>query len=134
MLDVIVTNLARYLNEPEIIPAIIPDNPDRGVPSDHSGLIAKPNTNTNQSNVITKERSTIRPMPESLLCAVGTKLDNLNLSLLPDMPVAQMVNHFQSILSNLLVETFMEKQITLCSDDLPYFNENLSEAQIHKEN
>ena len=73
-------------------------------------------------------------MPESLLCAVGTKLDNLNLSLLPDMPVAQMVNHFQSILSNLLVETFMEKQITLCSDDLPYFNENLSEAQIHKEN
>ena len=34
-LDVIVSNLARYYDDPIIIPPIIPDNPGFGAPSDH---------------------------------------------------------------------------------------------------
>ena len=44
-LDVIVTNLSNFFNEPVIIPPVMPDRPGHGVPSDHSGVIATPKTN-----------------------------------------------------------------------------------------
>ena len=47
-LDVIVTNLARFFNDPLIIPPVMPDVPGHGLPSDHSGLFATPNTGSTQ--------------------------------------------------------------------------------------
>merc|ERR1712129_520667 len=44
VLDVICSNLARYFNEPRIIPPIQPDRVGHGVPSDHNGVEAIPNT------------------------------------------------------------------------------------------
>ena len=44
VLDVICSNLARFFNEPEIIPPIQPDRAGHGVPSDHNGVEAIPNT------------------------------------------------------------------------------------------
>ena len=65
ILDVIVTNLARYFDEPLIILPIMPDRAGHGVPSDHSGVSAPPNTRQGQPanrNII---RKVIRPLPES---------------------------------------------------------------------
>ena len=42
ILDVILSNLHRFYNVPEIVPPISPDVPGKGVPSDHCGVIATP--------------------------------------------------------------------------------------------
>ena len=46
VLDVILTNLYSFYSAPEIVPAICPDVPGRGVPSDHKGVIYTPHTST----------------------------------------------------------------------------------------
>ena len=48
-LDVILTNLARYYDDPIIIPPIIPDVQGLGVPSDHMGVFATPNISATQA-------------------------------------------------------------------------------------
>ena len=40
ILDVIITNLARYYNDPIMIPPINPNNTGFGAPSDHMGVFA----------------------------------------------------------------------------------------------
>ena len=42
ILDVIITNLARYYNDPITVPPILPDNPGFGAPSDHMGVLLHP--------------------------------------------------------------------------------------------
>jgi hypothetical protein len=66
ILNVIVTNLGRFYNDPIIIPPIVPDVPGHGVPSDHNGVVATPNANSAEANRRTKTCKTIRPLPESL--------------------------------------------------------------------
>ena len=60
--------------EPKIVPAIIPDNPERCVPSDHSGVIATFNTNTNQPIIETngKNHSSIDKVPTFAFLPVAT--------------------------------------------------------------
>ena len=64
ILDVIVTNLSRYFNEPVIILPIVPDVPGRGVTSDHNGVFAKPHSSSSQPSARTKTKKTIRPLPD----------------------------------------------------------------------
>ena len=73
ILDVIVTNLARYFNEPVIVPPIQPDRPGHGAPSDHSGVVATPNTTLQPANRIKVEKN-IRPLSESLIQLFNDKL------------------------------------------------------------
>ena len=87
ILDVICTNLARYFNEPEIIPAITPDRVGYGVPSDHSGVIATPNTNQGQAAIRTKTKKRIRPLPESLLSTFEIRLASQNFDFLNGLSV-----------------------------------------------
>ena len=95
-LDVIVTNLARYFNEPEIVPPIQPDRPGHGVPSDHSGVFATPNTSL-QPATRTKVRKIIRPLPESLPPTFNTKLAEHNYDALKDLPVQEIVSIFKTL-------------------------------------
>ena len=125
ILDVIVTNLARYFNEPEIIPAIVSDHPGKGVPSDHSGVVSTPNTSFSNPNTRTKVKRMIRPLPDSLLQVFGDKLKKLNFRKFEDLPSNEMVEYFQNTLQKLVCETFPEKEITISPEDKPYFNENL---------
>ena len=125
ILDVIVTNLARYFHEPEIVPPISPDYPGKGVPSDHCGVFATPNTNSNEANLRTKISKVIRPLPESLLHVFQAKLETQDFSLTQNLTADEMVLNFQQILNKLVIETFPEKNISIYPDDLPYFTESL---------
>ena len=87
ILDVICTKLALYFNEPEIIPAITPDRVGYGVPSDHSGVIATPNTNQGQAAIRTKTKKRIRPLPESLLSTFEIRLASQNFDFLNGLSV-----------------------------------------------
>ena len=97
ILDVICTNLARYFNEPEIIPAITPDRVGYGVPSDHSGVIATPNTNQGHAATRTKNKKRIRPLPESLLSTFEIRLASQNFDFLNELSVDEMVDSFQNV-------------------------------------
>ena len=125
VLDVIVTNLARFFNEPKIIPPIIPDLPGVGVPSDHSAVSAEPNISQGQPARRTKIWKYIRPLPESLLDIFETKMSSTNFDILSEMPVQQMVETFQQIVNSLLCEVFPEKMIIISPEDRPWFNEQL---------
>ena len=67
ILDVIVTNLASFYQEPTIIPAILPDISGHGAPSDHYGVCAIPISAHEVTNHRTKLIKLIRPVPESLI-------------------------------------------------------------------
>ena len=125
ILDVIVSNLASYFNEPIIIPPILPDRPGHGAPSDHSGVFAAPKTNQHQLSLRTKVRKKVRPMPESLLPTFEAKLLSQNFDILNGMSVQLMVETFQSITLNILHETFPERDICVSPEDSPWFNEHL---------
>ena len=115
ILDVIVTNLDRYFNEPVIIPAILPDRPGHGVPSDHCGVFATPNTNQNHPAEKTKVKKKIRPLPESLIQTFEDKLASHDFEMLSEMPVQEMVDAFQTVLQTTLCETFPEREILVSS-------------------
>ena len=125
ILDVIVTNLARYFNEPLIIPPIIPDQAGHGVPSDHMGVAATPNTSQGQPATRQKIRKEIQPLPESLLLTFEMKLAAENFDVLSQLPVQHMVDKFQDITSKLMSETFPVKNIVISPHDKPWFNESL---------
>ena len=125
LIDVIVTNLARYFNEPVIIPPIVPDRPGHGVPSDHSGVEATPNTSQGQPARRNKIKKKIRPLPDSLIESFQSKLADQNFNLLRGLPVGKMVELFQNVTGTLLCETFPEKDIIISPENEPWFNERL---------
>ena len=123
ILDVVYTNLSRYFSEPTIIPPICPDNPAKGVPSDHMGIIVKPRLNPNQTKQKTRIR--IRPLPSSLIDVFGLDLAQLQYNFSHDMNSTQLVETFQNQLSDLVKKTFPERTITVHPEDKPYFTEKL---------
>ena len=126
ILDVILTNLYSYYNEPEIVPAISPDVQGRGVPSDHNGVVFTPHTSTTQTSKKPKIRKEIRPIPESLLFAFGEKLTKCDFSsVYTQTNSTQMVSKFQDIMDKMVSDTFPCKTITIFADDKPWFNEEL---------
>ena len=128
-LDVIVTNLSRYFNEPIIIPPIVPDRPGHGVPSDHSGVSATPNTSQGQPTTRNITRKKIRPLPESLIESFASKLAAQNFEELRNLPVEEMVMKYQHITNTLLANTFPEKVIIVSPEDCPWFNEKLRQMK-----
>ena len=133
ILDIICTNLARYFNEPIIIPAIQPDRVGHGVPSDHSGVVATPNTNQGQVATRTKVNKKIRPLPESLIQTFEIKLASQNFDFMNDLPVNEMVKGFQNVTDSLLFETFPEKEIVISPEDKPWFNEELRKLKRRRQ-
>ena len=125
ILDVIVTNLSKFFNEPEIIPPINPDRPGHGVPSDHNGVEATPRVSMSQPPTRTKVRKMIRPLPDSLLFTFQSKLRTQNFEMLRGMNIQEMVSTFQNVVNTLLCDTFPEKTIIISPEDKPWFTEGL---------
>ena len=67
ILDVIVTNLRPFYDEPIIVPPVQPDKQGHGVPSDHDGVMVASKSNMSQSKKKVKVKKIIRPLPESLI-------------------------------------------------------------------
>ena len=108
------------------MPPISPDQSGKGVPSDHSGVIATPHTNSTLPPQNNKVRKNVRPIPESVLFEFGKKLATTDFRLVYSQPSStQIVAKLQDLLTNLVEETFPLKSIVISSEDLPFFNENL---------
>ena len=124
-LDVIVTNLSCFFEEPVIVPAVLPDRPGHGVPSDHFGVIAKPRSNHSDLANNVKVKKMIRPLPESLIPTFTERFSSQDFQVLYGLSSSEMVDKFQSIIRPILSGTFPEKQITISSYDDPWFSEEL---------
>ena len=132
-LDVIVTNMSRYYNDAVVVPPIIPDNPGFGVPSDHMGVFATPNTSSSQVTQRLKVKKKVRPIPESLLLSFGEKVKKESFNFLSEMRASDMVQGFQSKIQRIVEDTFPEKQITILAEDKPYFTENLRKLKRQRQ-
>ena len=72
-MDVIITDIGRFYQQPIILPPIAVDDGEQGVPSDHNGVQFLPKTGM-MDNPPKKERITVRPMPQSLIDKFGRAL------------------------------------------------------------
>ena len=109
-----------------MVPPISPDVPGKGVPSDHSGVIATPHTNSTEPPRTVKVRKDIRPIPESLLLVFGQKLSQMDFSYVySQQNTTDMVDGFQNVMMQMVEETFPLKSILITNDDQVWFNEEL---------
>ena len=129
ILDVIVTNLARYYQEPVIVPPLVPDKPGHGVPSDHNGVCAIPITGRGSCAQRNITKKIIRPLPASLIQVFESKLAAQDFDILKHNQVDQMVERYQQIISSIFSETFPQKTITISDGDKPWFNEKLRQIK-----
>ena len=75
ILDVVLTNMNVFFNEPEIVDPIAVDDPKKGgVPSDHSGVIVEPRTDAEIPIRKLKICRTIRPITSSAVSNIGQVL------------------------------------------------------------
>ena len=125
ILDIIVTNLSSYYQEPCIIPPIHPDVSGHGVPSDHQGVMAVPLKSQQTTEARTKLIKFVRPIPESRLPLFEEKMKSQVFHYPPYQSVHTMVDIFQSSISRILSETFPEKRIQISPYDEPWFTEEL---------
>ena len=134
VLDVILSNLGKFYDEPIIVKPIFPDNPNKGVPSDHSGVVASPHTDPNIPHLRYKVTKIIRPLPESLISLFGDKLANQDWTSLDECQSSTlMVDDFQKSLEALVSNTFPEKSITIYPDDKPWFTEKLRKLKRERQ-
>ena len=120
ILSVIITDLPNYYRIPLIIPPVPVDVHGKGVPSDHSGVLALPVT-VNQFHCGTeKVQHTVRPIPESLLQNFGSYLVTETWSFLNSEDSSTgMISAFENHTSNLVETFFPVKNITITNFDKP---------------
>ena len=75
VLDVILTNMKTFYQDPEIVPAIPVDDPSKGgVPSDHYGVVMAPRNCAGRPSVRSKVCKTVRPISSSAINNIGQVL------------------------------------------------------------
>ena len=82
LLSVVITDLRKFYIEPKIVDAIPVDDPDKGVPSDHNGVLVVPLNNTETNKGTSKEIKFVRPMPDSSVQEYRQSTGNINWSVM----------------------------------------------------
>ena len=77
ILTVVLTDLAAYYEEPVVVPPIQVDDPSKGVPSDHNGVVVVPRKSAIPVKKLQIAR-TIRPITRSAITNIGQILTNEN--------------------------------------------------------
>ena len=138
ILDIIITNLHQFYQVPVIVPPVQPDDPARGVPSDHSVPLAVP---LSAAHHVTREYKTVtvRPLPESGIEEFNqwmTTFDWEPILTLSDTGVelspTQQVDNLQTTLEKKLDEIFPKKTIKTSSSDKPFITAELKKLDRKK--
>ena len=137
ILDVVLTNMKPYYEEPEIVPPIEVDDPQKGgVPSDHSGVVVAPRTDAIKHTTKQRIYRTIRPITSSALNNLGQVFVNEPWDFLdPSLTPTNLTDLFEYYTSAILDTFCPTKVITVRPDGKPWFTENLKilRRQIHRE-
>ena len=130
ILTVIITDLKALYHNPIIIPPIEVDMESDGVPSDHSGVLAVPVSTGQSLRKPVKTKTTVRPMPESLINKFGEALTKIDWSILSkELEPSEMVRIFEDQTQTLINNTFPSKTVTMSDFDKPFITEELKKLK-----
>ena len=126
ILSVVFTNLDRFYTEPIIIDPIPVDDPNKGVPSDHNGVLVSPLHNLVDTKKTPKEIKFVRPLPDSSILGYRESIANIDWSLmLGGLSSSEMVDTFQLMTTDLVDIHFPLKKISVSRYDKPWITEEL---------
>ena len=127
ILDIILTNLHQFYQIPIIVPPVAPDDPTRGVPSDHSIPLALP---VSSAHHVTREykTATVRPLPQSGIEEYNDWIMRFDWEpLLNISSPTEQVELFQSILEMKLNQIFPLKNIKTSFWDKPFITADIKQ-------
>ena len=126
ILTILITDLPGYYHVPQVIPPVPVDIQGHGVPSDHNGVMAVTLSSAFSQHKAESRKVTVRPLPDSLVSKFGAILVHEDWSFLaPGLTSTQLVDSFQNYTTDLIVQTFPEKNITISDRDQPFMTEEL---------
>ena len=126
-MDVVLTNLDVFFEEPIIVPPIDVDDPAKGgVPSDHSGVVVNTRTDANKPALKHKIYRTIRPITSSSVNNIGQVLVEEEWQFLnPSLSPTSLVDLFEYYTGEIL-ETFCpSKVVSSRPNDSPWISEEM---------
>ena len=130
VLDVVLTNIWMFYNEPEIVDPIPVDNPTKGVPSDHLGVVVTPITNAAHPPLRQNFEKTFRPMPDSSINKFGEEICNLSWDFLsPELSSTELTELFQGKMTSMIDHHFPLKTIKLTNSDQPWITDGLKKLK-----
>ena len=78
VLSIIITDLRRFYVEPKIVEPVPVDDPMKGVPSDHNGVLAVPINSSEFTKDTSKEIKFVRPMPQASIVEYRRSIGGIN--------------------------------------------------------
>ena len=137
ILDIILTNMSSLYAVPEIVPAVPPDNPQVGVPSDHSTVVATPLTQDNVGRFRDFITRKYRPLPQSGITEFGRWICSEDwLGVTEQVNPTQQVEAFQNIVNTKLDTIFPQKTVKINPTlDKPFYTAELKklDRQVKRE-
>ena len=110
ILTIMISDIPGYYQVPQIIPPVPVDVPGHGVPSDHNGVMTEPLTSANSQRQSVARKVKVRPLPESLLCKLGSVLVKEEWTFLgPEMTSTELVDAFEGYTESIIENIFPEK-------------------------
>ena len=134
ILSIIITDLRRFYIEPKIINPIPVDNPGKGAPSDHNGVLAVPINNTESNKRTTKQIKIVQPMPLSSINEFRQSIRTIDWSfMMYGLSSSEMVDTFQKMTNDLKNIHFPMKRISISSYDKPWITEELKSLRRRRQ-
>ena len=127
VLDIVLTNLSVFLQEPLIIPPIEVDDPSKGgVPSDHNGVEVIPKEMTDIPINKQKYVKTIRPISSAAIQKLGQVLTAETWQFMdPSLSPTSLTERFQYYTGEILNIFCPEKEVYARPQDSPFVNESM---------
>ena len=135
-LDVILTNMFYMYAQPHIVPAVPPDRPGHGVPSDHDMAVALPLAGAG-AGAVTREYAvkTSRPMPDSQIRQFGQWITQEDWAELKSTSSSsEQADMLSIILQGQVDKYFPVKKVRVSNIDKPWITNNLKKMdRLRKE-
>jgi hypothetical protein len=123
--------LSMYYNSPLIAPPLLPDDPLKAKPSDHSVPVCTPHTDKYTAPQRTWRLQTYRPLPDSSVRKFGQWITAEGWEALSsDLSATELASRFENTLKENLNKYCPEKTIKLGSQDQAWINAELK--KIHR--
>ena len=127
VLDVLLTNLHQAYAVPIIVPPVSPDDPLKGVPSDHSTPLAVPLSGQNLHQAREYVTKVTRPMPDSGIREFGQWITTEDWScIVNDANPSEQVTAFENLVQSKMDAIFPQKSVKLSPNyDKPFMTSDL---------